>query len=118
MLFKPNPSAAEWISYIPLCSIASIIFLGAIGVASMPFGVIAEILPEKLKSFGVSALMTILWMFCLIVLKFFPFVMEAIGIHGAAFIFAGICIVCAVFMLICMPETKGKSYDEIMASLR
>lgn len=103
---------------IPLCSLAFIIFIGNCGVVSLPYGVIAELLPEKLKGFGVSALMTLLWILTLLVLKFLPSVMAAIGLHGAAFVFAGGCFVCSIFLLIVMPETKGKSYEEIMASLR
>lgn len=117
MLLKSD-SSAEWISYIQLGSFGFIIFIGNCGINSMPFGIIAEILPEKLKGFGISFLMSMLWIFCLIMLKFFPFVMVAIGMHGAAFTFAGVCVVCSAFMLFYMPETKGKSYQQIMASLR
>lgn len=118
-LLKPtDPNASAWLSFIPLISFAAIVFMGAIGVISMPFGIIAEILPEKLKSFGMSFMMTLLWIFCLIILKCLPFMMEAIGIHGMTFTFAGACIASSVFMIFYMPETKGKSYEEIMISLR
>lgn len=118
-LLKPSdPSVAPWASYIPVFTLAFIIFIGGCGVVSMPFGVIAEVLPEKLKSFGISFLMEVLWLLCLIVLKYLPFMMKAVGLHGAAFFFAGICVACSIFMIIFMPETKGKSYEEIMASLR
>lgn len=117
-LFKPDLITVQWISYIPLGGLVCIIFFGSCGIISMPFGIIAEILPEKVKSFGLTFLVTVLWSFCLLVLKFFPFIMEAIGLHSASFIFAGVCIVGSIFLLIVMPETKGKSYEEIMASLR
>lgn len=118
-LLKPtDPSVVPWLSYIPLFSLASVIFMGAVGAISMPFGVIAEVLPEKLKTFGMTLLMTVLWIFCLIILKYLPFMMEAIGIHGTTFTFAGVCIASSIFMIFYLPETKGKSYEEIMASLR
>lgn len=113
-----TPSGVQWIAYTRLFSFAFAIFICNCGVASMHYGVIAEILPERLKGLGMSLLATMLWMFYLITLKFFPFVTVAIGLHGAAYGFTAVCIACSAFILVYMPETKGKSYEEIQNSLR
>lgn len=42
---------------------------------------------------------------------------QSIGIHGCMFYFAFCGIVGAVFMVSAFPETKGKSYEEIMKTL-
>lgn len=38
--------------------------------------------------------------------------------HGAMFIFGGICVLGAIFVIFMLPEIKGKSYEEIMNDLR
>lgn len=34
------------------------------------------------------------------------------------YVFAGICMWCAIFMILFIPETKGKSHEQIMKSLK
>jgi hypothetical protein len=40
--------------------------------------------------------------------------MEKIGMHGAIYLFAANSLLGAIFVLLFIPETKGKSSDEIM----
>lgn len=49
--------------------------------------------------------------------KIFPTVMAMIGLHGCIFMFAICCFVGAVFVLVVLPETKGKSYIDILIDL-
>lgn len=43
--------------------------------------------------------------------------LENFGMHGAAFLFAFNTLIGAIFILICLPETKGKSFEEIIELL-
>lgn len=49
--------------------------------------------------------------------KYVLFFFEALTFHASMFIFAGICLFGTLFILITMPETKGKSYTQIMRAL-
>lgn len=49
--------------------------------------------------------------------KVFPSLVVWIGLHGCIFVFAGCCFVGAIFVALVLPETKGKSYSEILADL-
>ena len=42
-----------------------------------------------------------------------PFILEAIGESGLFFVFAAIVTACFCYMFILMPETKGKSLEEL-----
>lgn len=112
------PDNIQWIAYTRLCSFAFIIFIGNVGLDSMHFIILAEILPNQIKGVGLSLLGALLWILYLIALKFFPYLIEMIGLHGASFAFAAACFICSVIILIYLPETKAKSYEAIMASLR
>lgn len=39
--------------------------------------------------------------------------MNFLGMHGAYFLFSGCCLLGFIFIYFCVPETKGKTLDEI-----
>lgn len=75
-------------------------------------------MPEKLKAFGVSSCMILCNFLSFCVVKFLPSMIDTFGFHISMFFFAGICIMGTVFIVIFVPETKGKSYEQIMNLLQ
>lgn len=47
-------------------------------------------------------------------MKYFPMLSDWMGLDGTMVMFAGICCAGAVFVAVVMPETRGKSFAEIM----
>lgn len=45
--------------------------------------------------------------------KFFESAAEVIGMHGWVFLFSGVTMIGAIFIILVIPETKGKNYAEI-----
>lgn len=74
-------------------------------------------MPERIKDGCVSFCMSLLWTFSFIIIKYLPMLMELLGFHGSMYLFAGICIAGAAFVVTVMPETKCKTHEEIMKSL-
>lgn len=62
--------------------------------------------------------MLVLWMFAFIMVKAFPLIAAAVGMYGCWFLFAGVAFAGAVFVLAVLPETKGKSFEEIMEIMK
>lgn len=58
--------------------------------------------------------MSCLWVFAFIMIKCFPLLTATFGMHGCMFLFAGFSVAGALFVIIVLPETKGKSFEEIM----
>lgn len=104
-------------SSIPLISFTFVVFVSQLGVLSLPFIVLAEIMPEKIKDACVSFCMSLLWIFAFIILKYYPMLNDLLGFHGSMYLFSGVCVGGAVFVILFMPETKCKSHEEIMKSL-
>lgn len=77
-----------------------------------------ELIPDQIKDFGVSFCMTLLWIFGFLCVKFLPSVIEGLGLHIGVFIFASVSLCCAIFTVVFIPETRMKSHDEIMESLK
>lgn len=117
MLLKAKDVDVTAFSWLPLASFAFVLFLSQFGILSLPFVVLAEIMPQKIKDGCVSFCMSLLWLLSFIIRKYLPLLMESIGFHGSMFLFAGICLCGAAFIILCMPETKMKSHEEIMKSL-
>lgn len=49
--------------------------------------------------------------------KWFPILTQLIGMPASMYLFTGCCVAGAIFVLALLPETKGKSFEEIAALL-
>lgn len=105
-------------SWIPVASFGFVIFIASWAILTLPYLVISEILPEKIKDFGVSLNGTIGWIFAFISIKYLPLLIETLGFPGSMFSFAGVCLLSTIYIIVCVPETKGKSYEQIMDALK
>ncbi|XP_067623556.1 facilitated trehalose transporter Tret1 isoform X2 [Eurosta solidaginis] len=104
-------------TWVPVASFSVTIFIASWGLMGLPYLVISEIMPPKLRSLGVMICMITMWLTGILMLKYLPVMVEVMGMHGMVFTFAGICSVGVIFLAIFVPETKGESIDEILASL-
>lgn len=94
------------------------IFVQSLAISTLALSVIAELMPQNLRETGVSLCNAILGTSSFIVLKSFLYALEELGVHVVMFTFAGILVPCLIFVIFYVPETKGKSYNEIMAMLK
>lgn len=101
-----------------MVSLSATIFAQALGISSLTMTVASEILPENFREFGVSFCTTVLGACAFIALKYSPVLCTVIGLHGTLFLFGGFCLLCAFFIIFYLPETKGKTYAEIMESMK
>lgn len=105
-------------NFIPVASFSFVIFIAAFAVLTLPFLVISEIMPEKIKDFGTGVCNGLLWIWAFLVIKYLPLLTDLLGFYGTMFSFAGLCLMSAAFIILKMPQTKGKSYDEIIRALQ
>lgn len=117
MALKTWHYSVESFNWIPLVSFSLSIFMASWAILTLPFLVISELMPEHLKEFCLSFCMMLLWIFAFIVIKSLPMLNGLLEFHGTMFLFAGICACCLLFIILRMPETKGKTYEQILRSL-
>ncbi len=101
-------------TWLPLLCVIAFMLADPIGLGSIPFLYSAEFYPSEMRSFlaGVTAGIANLEMF--IVVKTFPSVSLAMGgAHGAFWLYASVCFAAVIFVLLFLPETKGKSLQDI-----
>jgi MFS transporter, SP family, xylose:H+ symportor len=96
---------------LTLCAIACY----AMTLAPLTWVLIAEIFPNRLRSAGVSAAVSALWLSSFALTYSFPFINRAVGNAGAFFTYGTVCAAGAVFVYLFVPETKGRTLEEIEA---
>lgn len=75
--------------------------------------VISEIFPTRIRGRGMSAATVILWGSCYVVSQTFPMLVERIKEPATFTIYSVICFIMIVFVAAVVPETKGKTLEEI-----
>lgn len=113
MMLKSQNFVPETFNWIPLASFSMAIFSAAWATQPLPFVVISEIMPEQVKELGITFCIMLFHSITVICVKSLPFMILFLGFHQTMFLFAGICIFGVIFIIFFMPETKGKSYDQI-----
>ena len=84
----------------------------SIGMGGIYWVVVTEIFPTRVRGAASSLSVVFLWGGNFLVSLYFP-VMLAQMKGNAFFVFAAMCAICLVFILLCVPETKGKSLEQI-----
>ena len=98
---------------LTLCTIACY----ALSLAPVTWVLISEIFPNRIRGIGVSISVSALWSAAFVLTFTFPFLNRALGSAGTFWTYAGICLVGFFFVLLRVPETKGKSLEEIEREL-
>ncbi|MFT8320148.1 MAG: sugar porter family MFS transporter [Bacillus sp. (in: firmicutes)] len=79
---------------------------------------IAEIFPVRLRGIGVGISICCLWLANFIIGFLFPILLGTIGLSNTFFVFVGLGLLSILFIYKCMPETKGRSLEEVERSFR
>jgi sugar porter (SP) family MFS transporter len=90
----------------------------AMSLAPVAWVVIAEIFPNRVRSSAMSIAVTALWTACFVLTYTFPLLNAALGAAGTFWTYAGICLSGLLFLYFRLPETQGKSLEEIESNLR
>jgi MFS transporter, SP family, arabinose:H+ symporter len=86
-------------------------FAASLGPVTWVF--IAEIYPNRLRSEAMSVAVVFLWAAVFVVSFTFPYILNELGGGAAFLIFGCMCVVYLIFLLVKVPETKGKSLEEL-----
>jgi sugar porter (SP) family MFS transporter len=90
----------------------------AMSLAPATWAVIAEIFPTRIRSNAMSISITALWMACFLLTYTFPLLNAWLGAAGTFWTYAAICLAGLLFLYFRLPETSGKSLEEIETNLR
>jgi sugar porter (SP) family MFS transporter len=89
----------------------------ALTLAPITWVLLSEIFPNKVRGQAMSVATFALWLSCAILTITFPLLNKAFGASGTFGLYAIICITGFFYILKKLPETKGKSLEQIEREL-
>jgi SP family xylose:H+ symportor-like MFS transporter len=103
--------------------IAVLVFIGSFAMSMGPvvWVMLSEMFPNNVRSVAMSIAVAAQWLFNALVANSFPVINNSVlnqdSFNGALpyFIFASFCVVAMVFVWKLVPETKGKTLEEMEA---
>lgn len=110
-----DPAVVESLGWLPLVSLIVFIAAFAIGAGPIAWLMSNELLPAKIKGPGMSIVSFVTWGLAFVVTKTFVNIQAALTSAGAFWMFGSFCVLGTLFSLFILPETKGKSPEDIQA---
>uniref|UniRef100_A0A7G3AHF9 Facilitated trehalose transporter Tret1 n=2 Tax=Lutzomyia longipalpis TaxID=7200 RepID=A0A7G3AHF9_LUTLO len=107
---EENVASLGWLPIVALCVF---IVMFSIGFGPVPFIIIGELFASDVKGVAAGMAMTSNWTLAFIITKAFPSLLDIIGSGPTFWIFSGLSYLGAIFIIFCLPETKGRSLAEI-----
>lgn len=89
----------------------------AMSLAPITWVVLSEIFPNRLRGAAMAIATFSLWVASFILTYTFPILNSALGASGTFWVYSGICVLGFLFIKRKLPETKGKSLEEIEVEL-
>jgi MFS family permease len=109
LVFFVQPSAAGLVLALTLCYVAFF----AVGMGPGVWVVLSELFPTRIRARAMAVATVTLWGACMLISLTFLSLVKAIGASGAFWIYAAMCFVTFVFLGRVVPETKGKTLEDI-----
>lgn len=108
----------DGISWIPVASVMVYAAVFKFGLGIIPIVMTAELFPAKVKAMGMTIADFFYVIFALISVELYQRLADAYYYDLPFYIFASSCLLTAVFAQLYIPETKGKTLEEIQFMLK
>lgn len=101
------------IGWLPIVSLIVYIFTYCFGFGPLPWAVMGELFPGNIKSVASTVTASVCWILGFLLTNYFGVVASMIGKSGSFGIFSVCCVIATAFVYHQLPETSGKSLQEI-----
>jgi len=108
-----SKATVDDLGFLPLLSLMVFVSIFFMGMGPIPFLLNVELIPPEARALSSSLALTFNWIISFLVSQFVPSIGSAIGASSCYFIFSGVALLGTIFIIISVPETKGKTEEEI-----
>ncbi|XP_069699253.1 facilitated trehalose transporter Tret1-like [Periplaneta americana] len=108
-----GPEQVKNFSWFPVASLLLSVLTGTSGFLTLPFAMIGEVFPLKIRGRACGVCTCMATVFTSIIVKLYPDMRNWLGCHNVFMFFTVMAAVGTVIMYFCLPETDGKTLDEI-----
>ena len=112
LYFLPETSLPTWFM---LTFFLLYVFCTAISICAVVFVLLSEMYPNRVRGLAMSIAGFALWIGTYLIGQLTPWMLENLTPAGTFFLFAFMCVPYLVIMYKCVPDTTGKSLEEIEA---
>ncbi|KAE8745488.1 hypothetical protein FOCC_FOCC007868 [Frankliniella occidentalis] len=98
---------------LPLGSLCFFIVVYCLGLGSVPWALLGEVFGTEVKAVSSASCATFYWMIGFLVTLFFERIMDFVGPDFTFWGLGACCVLSAAFAFTLLPNTKGKSLQEI-----
>ncbi|KDR10229.1 hypothetical protein L798_15728, partial [Zootermopsis nevadensis] len=103
--------------WLPLLCLAMFVVAFNLGFGSLPFVMMAELVPNESKNWASGLAVSVNWIIMFTVTNLFEVTIKNLGTMITFALFCGMCTVGTVVVAFIVPETKGKTREEIQLEL-
>lgn len=96
-----------------LVLVVTAIGIYAMSLAPIVWVILSEIFPNRIRGAAMALATFALWIACFVLTYTFPLLNKSLGAAGTFWVYAAVCILGFAFILLKLPETKGKSLEDI-----
>jgi len=89
----------------------------SMSLAPVTWVVISEIFPNRIRGAAMAVAVSSLWIACFILTLTFPMLNATLGSAGTFWLYGAICVAGFIFIKLKLPETKGKTLEQIERDL-
>lgn len=106
------------IGWLPLACFVIYVVGFSLGFGPVPWLMMGEILPSKVRGTAASVATSFNWLCTFLVTKTFTDMLVVMGTYGAFWLFGTVCVIALFFVFFFVPETQGRSLEDIELSMR
>jgi sugar porter (SP) family MFS transporter len=89
----------------------------AMSLAPVTWVVISEVFPNRIRGAAMAVAVAALWIACFALTYTFPLLNRMLGASGTFWLYAGICLLGFLFIKFRLPETRGKTLEQLEKEL-
>jgi len=105
------------LGWLPLATLMMYIFVFNLGFGAMVFITASEILPPHARELGMSLVISLNCPISFLISYSFPFLLEAIKGQGCFWLYSAVSLLGFCFIWLVIPETKGRTDQQIQEQL-
>jgi len=105
------------ISWIPILAVCLFMVVFSMGYGPIPWMFLSEVFPRQISGYACSLCCMFNWLCVFLVTRFFGTINEWIGTFGSFWLFTIISVIGTAFGVFLVPETKGKTLEEVQIIL-
>ncbi|XP_026634129.1 solute carrier family 2, facilitated glucose transporter member 6 isoform X2 [Microtus ochrogaster] len=112
---QPPATSFNYLTLIPLLATMLFIMGYAMGWGPITWLLMSEVLPLRARGVASGLCVLVSWLTAFVLTKYFLLAVNAFGLQVPFFFFSAICALSLLFTGGCVPETRGRSLEQIEA---